>query len=483
MHRFLVLGTLCLLLAGCGEPPTQSEPPAERRAEADLVPPLDEQRAAKLVGEAVECSARVMNEAVRLGSKLLLDDILESEVLNPTLVAYRLGFERRLDEEDFRVTAIGNQALARAMNPRHDEPDRKTPKHLTWSIAHPEHVVKTTVETEGRQARGVVHVRAEGAFEGEVHFEAAVRDGAWRVVAVTFPRSDVRLTRERYRWTLHPTERVATPNELRGVLLDLPTISEVGAEPTTDRIVITVMRDATFTIQGYRGAPLPLIRLRDALRMLTADPSMREADGSSKMRVILDVDETVPFLACTWVLQLLADQHVRIYRVYLGARAASGEAGALTLFLPKDEGVPATLQGVDYGRGRLDVAASTGETTSPRALLARLRTVSASEWDVIPLELAMGDDAAAVPYGAVLQILDAARHAGVRLVLLVQPDPPAEGLAKDPGALAEHLRKLRDRKLVPTLSLGGTPIGEAPPDASELPSGERVNEVLGFGGS
>lgn len=480
MRRFLLPGVLCLLLAACGEPPPAPAPIDEGAVAVDVVPPLDEELAAKLVGEAVSCSARVMNQAVRLGAKLLMDDILESDVLNPTLVAYRFGLERRLSEDDFRVTARSNQILANAMNPRHDDPGRGKPRHLTWSFAHPEHVVKSTVEVAGREARGVVRVRSEGVFEGQVHYEAAVQDGAWRVTAVSFPRSDVRLTRERYRWTLQPTERVVTPNPLRGAALTLPTLSEVGCEPTRDRIVISVARDGTLSAQGFRGAPLSLARLRHLLRMLTADPSKREEDRSSKVHVILDVDETVPFLACTLLLQLCAEPQVRIYRVYLGARAASGEAGALALFLPKDQGFPATTQDVDTSRGQLEMTGGADHDTSPRAVLAGLRAVAASDWVLIPLELVMGEDAGAVPCGAVMHLLDAARHAGVSRVLLRAPAPTSVSL-DDPEVLAEHLRTLRDRSVRPAFRLGGVPIERPPRDAPEMPEGGRLEEVLGFG--
>ncbi len=94
--------------------------------------------------------------------------------------------------------------------------------------------------------------------------------------------------------------------------ISLPKVSQVGLEPDAKRcIVIHVNQKGEISLTGMgrtdRGR-LSLQELRGHMVKLSADPKHREPDSSSRISVLLDVDEAIPWTSprsvfscrCTW---------------------------------------------------------------------------------------------------------------------------------------------------------------------------------------
>ena len=93
----------------------------------------------------------------------------------------------------------------------------------------------------------------------------------------------------------------------------------------TTRFIINLQADGSIYFKG-ESYPLAdsdpakqdaaLERVRTALRALTRDPKLREADGASKVMVLVRGDRTAKWKYIQWIMQVCADPTIKIYKIH-----------------------------------------------------------------------------------------------------------------------------------------------------------------------
>ncbi|MDJ0974756.1 MAG: hypothetical protein QNJ98_09885 [Planctomycetota bacterium] len=117
--------------------------------------------------------------------------------------------------------------------------------------------------------------------------------------------------------------------------------TEASPDPATP-IVIVLSAEGAFVARHGQGEGAPLLAegdlgaaagaeaqqavldgLRNALRDLSSQPGMREADGSSKLKVLVEGDRDAKWQYVQWLMQAMAHPDLKIYKMQFRVR---GEA-------------------------------------------------------------------------------------------------------------------------------------------------------------
>lgn len=187
----------------------------------------------------------------------------------------------------------------------------------------------------------------------------------------------------------------------------LPAVGAVTDEPDAARsIVVAVRRDGALVFGSHVGG-LPELRAHLAER--TRDPAPRHASGASELSLVLRVDRDAPWTLALWAMAVGAAAPIRLDRVHVAVRPeAGGPDGVVDTFLPVDAPIffgkpapaPVSLR-----------VASASSAADRRAVYEALRRACRAG----VTEAAIDVPAERVPRaGAVLDVVDLARRAGVR---------------------------------------------------------------------
>jgi len=426
---------------------------------------LDEAVAKELVAKAASSPPALLQMMAKLGTRLRLEDLLDSELdVSLTAATALLGRTARIDERDFKLSSGATPAtFAAAISPTEVKRGQRVAKHPYASILHPEYVIDITVDVNGRTATGVVRFRAPGVYAGTAHYGARYDDAGWRVVELRFRHSEVRTTLENGRWRLQVPAAASTVNPLRGKQLSLPRVGTVGTVPSARaRVIVSVTREGWIRVPD-RKEPLSLLSLERYLADKTNDPRLTEPDGASRLGVLLDVDATIPWVITQWLMQTCAHPRVKIYRIWLGARAhAGGQDGAIAMVLPKDRGLAPTARfPTDFIKHKLKVFKREGPGPSDmRALYAALkkrhdaagRGRPNTKFEIV----APPPKGGAVPHGYVVQMLDVCLAVGAHDIIFEGAASPLGSLADSARELARYIDAVRASPGVPMVKLSNS---------------------------
>ncbi len=131
-------------------------------------------------------------------------------------------------------------------------------------------------------------------------------------------------------------------------------------------------------------ADAALTGLRSALRGPLTDPRTREPDGSSKARMLLDVEGDVPWRLVQWTIQIAAHPLLKIWRLSL--IDPEGDLDPVPVELPRDRSVgSAPPQGKPVSVRVLVVTCFRKRPEAPRSLFTRLRFRAIDEQVVAPM--------------------------------------------------------------------------------------------------
>ena len=91
------------------------------------------------------------------------------------------------------------------------------------------------------------------------------------------------------------------------------------------RFIITLQSDGSIYFKG-QSVPLAdadpakqdtaLENIRRHLTLLTSDTKLREADGASKVMVLVRGDRTAKWKYIQWIMQVCADPKIKIYKIH-----------------------------------------------------------------------------------------------------------------------------------------------------------------------
>src|SRR5262245_48243995 len=123
---------------------------------------------------------------------------------------------------------------------------------------------------------------------------------------------------------------VASPANV--TLATVPVATQLPTGPTVTTLVLSTKDGVSLD-----GTPVDTLKDLRSLLVARADtPRMREPCGSSRLHVIVHVDEAMPWAVVCWALQCAADEKVQAYHVHFAVKhRSSGEVGSLDLDLPK----------------------------------------------------------------------------------------------------------------------------------------------------
>ena len=240
--------------------------------------------------------------------------------------------------------------------------------------------------------------------------------------------------------------------------LDLPVVGTVGdPPPAAQRVRIQITREGFLRVPG-RDTPLSLRELEAWLVARSADPATREADGASSLAALLEIDASTPWIVVQWILQGCAHPSVKIWKIALAARTGGGAVGALSVNLPKDGCGSGLEPGPPTHRLKVFQRDDPGGPTGMRTLAAELRRLQeagGNDPEAVYEIVAPPPKGGRVPYGTIVQMLDACLSVGARFVLFDGASlPVAEEIQPDPAALAAYLRTLRARGGVAQIRIG-----------------------------
>ncbi len=289
--------------------------------------------------------------------------------------------------------------------------------------------------------------------------------------------------------------------------LDLPRV-EVPEIPTDDPspapLVVTLLPSGDFVFQGTTW-PLgtatleqqrqALAALRDSLRKLTNSPGTREADGSSRIPLVIHADRNARWIYVQWILQVCAGSGLGIYKIRFGVRPAAGRGLAgIPMDLPKDSGL-GSPRADDRPRVTVKLIRRGIEDGDPGNDFTRVRVGNDYSFELPPGEwtgISAQDDRRQKLYDEVFEKM----AADIRTIRAQIGSPPAlvgEILAPRPlGLKVPHGDVMRvlacfHRAGLSEVLLGGTP--PPPSEATEPPSYEEhpvpqpaPTGLLGIGG-
>jgi len=98
-----------------------------------------------------------------------------------------------------------------------------------------------------------------------------------------------------------------------------------GKRADNTRFIINLQADGSIYFKGVSypladadpaKQDMALDNVRRALRDLTRDASLREADGSSKVMVLVRGDRTAKWKYIQWIMQVCADPTIKIYKIH-----------------------------------------------------------------------------------------------------------------------------------------------------------------------
>ncbi len=356
-----------------------------------------------------------------------------------------------------------------------------SPQLATASILRPGLVRQVNITRSGSTASGTVAFGADKLFKAVAHWHATYDPiTGWQITEIALKQSAVSVRRVAGRWTLHVPRRRSSINPRRGTALRLPRISRVGHEPPEAWRILISVTAAGYIHVGTDEKQLSLSELSDYLRTRSAPEKFREADGSSQLAVLLDVDHETPWVVVQWLMQICAHPATRLYKIYLAARSTgAGVEGAIGAHLPKDRGGPTRA---DEPPPRVEVKAFRREhaPSDPRALYAALKTIPLAKRRDAMWELnTPPPHGGRVPYGYVLQVLDAMLAAGAANIMFEGAAMPiGEPLFNSADALAAEIALRKAAPGSSYLKLGRRLIAEDAPTA-ELPQVGRVEKLVG----
>ena len=120
------------------------------------------------------------------------------------------------------------------------------------------------------------------------------------------------------------------------VALELP-YARVGVEDKKgeiDRLTINLLPSGDIVFKGKEwklATGLPeqqveaLSQLRDVLRKLTSDPSLREEDRSSRVPVMIHGDRNARWQYVQWIMMVCAEPSIGVYKIQFAVRRPPGE--------------------------------------------------------------------------------------------------------------------------------------------------------------
>lgn len=95
------------------------------------------------------------------------------------------------------------------------------------------------------------------------------------------------------------------------------------------RLIVNLLASGDIMLKGNRynlatGDPqqqlAALVKLRDELQMLTADPRMREDDNSSKTPVMIHGDRNARWQYVQWIMQVCAEPAIGVYKIQFAVK-------------------------------------------------------------------------------------------------------------------------------------------------------------------
>jgi len=450
MRTWILVGTLLLALLAAG--PGSRALAEERYA-------LSESEVRDLVAKAASVDGRFFRTLGALGAKVTVEDLLNPEVDVPLTVVVLVVPHRELDPEDFALfPGATPKSVSAALAPEGEGAGRA-------SLLRAEYVQEVTVQVNGRTATGTVSFRAPGAYEGTLTYTAFHDDAGWKVLELAFPRSKVRSVLEDGRWRLRMPRAGAGGASARRADLDLPRVGTVGVatSPEGTTAVISVTRDGWIRVPG-ESKPLSLMELQRWLQRKTANPVLREPDGSSRVDALLDVDSTIPWTITQWIMQTCANPEIRIYRISLGAQTRDGKAGAIATVLPKDRGLePTRRTAVDIIKHKVKLfkLERATEPSDMRALYTQLKArheATGRSDDTVFEIVAPPPKGGLVPHGYVVQAVDVCLAVGAHnIVFEGAAYPRGDALLASADWLKRHIDTLRETPGVPVIKLNNDP--------------------------
>ena len=454
-------------LLGCllAVPPCGAEEPA----------PLREEEALALVSRGAACSPEAFEALMRFEPGQALASFEEGVPL--TLAILHRAVAELPAGRDFRFAdGVTPRRVTEALRPAGSDPQ-------VWpSLVQPARARVEALEPGVFQTTGRISFDAPGAFRGVVRFQAVPGPAGWALRTLWFedPKLEVS-TADGRSWFV--VTRASEVNPRRGRDLQLPALHAVGPEPDARRrVVISVTRDGDVYVEGEEQRR-SLAEVRAQLAARAQHPDHREPDGSSTLEPLLDLDASLPWFVGQWLLQLCADPSVKIRSVAFGATArGSLEAGALRVQLPLNHSsTPGGGQSPKVPKARVVLLSTTTGTTDPRTLHALLRRLEPEVRRKALLELATPPPhGGAVPTGYVLQVLDAARAAGVR-ALVFEGSALLPGDLHDPDLIPRRIAALRARTALPRIRISKGWVDELGIEPAPLPVHGRTDAPVGFG--
>jgi len=446
---------------------------------------LGREEAGALVARAASCSREVLG-SLWSDSSPPPARLHEHEDGIPFTVAVVLAAKRSfpaLKDLSFSPN-LTPRALARALDPL----ENRAHKHERPSLIHAEYIRGMVVRAKSKDAAfGTVRFAAPDSYEGIVQFDARREGGKWRIVSLRMEAPLTPVTSaDGKKWDLIQPRPGADVNPHRGEDLRLPTLSLVGKEPAAgQRVVVSVMSDGRLYLSGVKGL-VSLQAMHDHLVGVTQDPSTKEPDGSSKITALLDIDETVPWNVCQWLMQICAHPAIQIYRISFGARARGGlEQGAVGVSLPKDRSGPTPWIQTSFRKVKAKVFSRSPGWSDPHLLYPALLKVPKAERATGMFEIvAPPPKDGRVPWGYIAELLDAGIRAGfgnIGFEGAAMPRLPGGTLPTDPAWLRDRVAEIRKaaagEKPRMKLNNGGW-IDELGLTPQAPPAGGRVEKIL-----
>jgi hypothetical protein len=348
-------------------------------------------------------------------------------------------------------------------------------------------VVSVTVEEQlPSAASGAATILAVGAYEVQLRFRAEHDGTAWRIAELSLPASQIRVTFAGEEWELHLPPPLRSINPLRAGHLTLPQVGVVGRAPDPEQstapvLVVSVTRDGEIRLRGERTA-LSLRELRERFRRATADPQFRNPDRSSRVALLLDVDEATPWGLCQWIMMIAAEPSVAMDRVFFGVAAReTGEEGALACFLLKDVGLSAVpaAGASEPLQVTVELRPTSEDATDLGALWAALSEIPAAERADATFTLSVPTrESGHVPAAAVLGVVDLLQQAGAGYFAVQGERMPSDRMWDDATAITSLVQRARAASAKAVVSLNGEVVTAEP---IPLPASAAVDRYVGFG--
>lgn len=273
-------------------------------------------------------------------------------------------------------------------------------------------------------------------------------------------------------------DRAPAPRPVEPLLADgitLPTARHAVVRPIDEG---TLFLDVTANGAIYLGTrgPLSLEGLYESLEAATASRAWRAPDHSSLRTLRVRIDASVPWVLDQWVLQVVADPRIGIWKVDIAVLGPSGRPAVLPVRLPKDRGVEATQPfaaerpelGLEVARERDEGGDAWTRVELGGGPVARIRAGATRALDLEGLEEAIagaaerlgaggdvrcrivgtGPRGLGVAHGDAVAVLDAILGAGFEdwglgHVVFAGADPPARDVVERSSALRAHLARLK----------------------------------------